>query len=195
MRFKTIREACEHWVRGFNAIPLNLIIKAYQDDFFENIHEITPKKYYCPECEEEYTEDEAENMDYLCNCLKPMSFEEWLMKEGYFNYDNYSNEDKEDIELEYEEYLDSFEQPILEITEDYADILPMCGVVWTFENKLDEDWAYEHLEEMANCGFRIYESDELGLFFGIDGAGYDFYTAHWIPLYIERGLQWHDEVA
>lgn len=195
MRFKTIREACEHWVRGFNAIPLNLIIKAYQDDFFENIHEITPKKYYCPECEEEYTEDEAENMDYLCNCLKPMSFEEWLMEEGYFNYDNYSDEDKEDIELEYEEYLDSFEQPVLEITEDYADILPMWGVVWTFENKLDEDWAYEHLEEMANCGFRIYESDELGLFFGIDGAGYDFYTAHWIPLYIKRGLQWHEEVT
>lgn len=27
---------------------------------------------------------------------------------------------------------------------------------------------------------------------GIDGAGYDFYEAHWIPLYEARGLHWHE---
>lgn len=27
---------------------------------------------------------------------------------------------------------------------------------------------------------------------GIDGAGYNFYEAHWLPLYNARGLQWHD---
>jgi len=51
------------------------------------------------------------------------------MEESYFNYDNYSDEDKEDIELEYEEYLDSFEQSILEITEYYTDMFPMWEVV------------------------------------------------------------------
>ena len=44
---------------------------------------------------------------------------------------------------------------------------------------------------MADCGFRIYESEEFGYFFGIDGAGYSFYEEHWIPLYKQRGLQWH----
>lgn len=25
------------------------------------------------------------------------------------------------------------------------------------------------------------------------GAGYSFYTEHWIPLYKARGLKWHDK--
>ena len=35
----------------------------------------------------------------------------------------------------------------------------------------------------------------FGYIFGIDGAGYDFYEDHWIPLYKERGIQWHDKEA
>ena len=45
---------------------------------------------------------------------------------------------------------------------------------------------------MSECGFRIYYSEKYGYFFGIDGAGYDFYEAHWIPLYKARGLKWHE---
>ena len=48
------------------------------------------------------------------------------------------------------------------------------------------------MQIMANCGFRIYESEDYGYIFGIDGAGYDFYEAHWIPLYKAIGLKWHD---
>ena len=39
----------------------------------------------------------------------------------------------------------------------------------------------------------MYKHEEFGYFFGIDGAGYDFYEAHWTPLYKARGLHWHDE--
>ena len=80
------------------------------------------------------------------------------------------------------------------INEKYPDgWLPMWGWMWTFSNNLDEYWAYNHLQDTVDCGFRIYESEELGLFFGIDGAGYSFMEEHWIPLYKARGLQWHDE--
>ena len=48
---------------------------------------------------------------------------------------------------------------------------------------------------MSDCGFRVYQHEEWGFFFGIDGAGYDFYSEHWIPLYKRRGLQWHDPAA
>lgn len=71
--------------------------------------------------------------------------------------------------------------------------LPMWGTMWTFGERIDEIWAEEHLQEMADCGFRIYETEELGILFGIDGAGYDFYESHWIPLYKARGLRWHNE--
>lgn len=48
---------------------------------------------------------------------------------------------------------------------------------------------------MSDCGFRVYQHEEWGFFFGIDGAGYDFYSEHWIPLYKRRGLRWHDPAA
>lgn len=73
--------------------------------------------------------------------------------------------------------------------------LPMWGTMWTFGSSLDSDWALRNIEAMRECGFWVYQSDELGVFFGINGAGYDFYEAHWVPLYKARGLQWHSETT
>ena len=74
------------------------------------------------------------------------------------------------------------------------DSLPMWGTMWQFGDSADDYWLEEMggIQIMSDCGFRIYESDEWGYFFGIDGCGYDFYEEHWIPLYKKRGLQWHD---
>ncbi len=74
------------------------------------------------------------------------------------------------------------------------DQLPIWGTMWSFGESLDNDWLEEKdgITQMSKCGFRIFKSEEFGYFFGIDGAGYDFYEAHWIPLYDERGLKWHD---
>lgn len=82
-----------------------------------------------------------------------------------------------------------------EIDVEHDDMLPMWGTMWAFADGFDKEWleSPEHLQAMANCGFRIYESEDYGYLFGIDGAGYDFYESHWIPLYKARGLQWHDK--
>lgn len=74
------------------------------------------------------------------------------------------------------------------------DFLPMWGTMWQFGDSCDDYWLSDDdgLQLMSDCGFRIYEHDEWGYFFGIDGAGYDFYEAHWIPAYRKRGLKWHD---
>lgn len=78
--------------------------------------------------------------------------------------------------------------------EEFGD-LPMWGCLWAFNDGLDKDWIEkeENLIKMAELGFKIYDSEDYGYVFGIDGAGYDFYEAHWIPLYKARGLRWHDE--
>lgn len=75
--------------------------------------------------------------------------------------------------------------------------LPMWGWLWSFGDSADDYWLEElgGIEKMSQCGFRIYENDEWGYFFGIDGCGYSFYEAHWIPLYKERDLLWHDPKA
>ena len=74
------------------------------------------------------------------------------------------------------------------------DGLPMWGTMWSFGDSIDEWWLENKngLKLMSECGFRIYHSEKYGYFFGIDGAGYDFYEAHWIPLYKARGLKWHE---
>ena len=73
--------------------------------------------------------------------------------------------------------------------------LPMWGTMWSFGDSADDWWLEEDegIRVMSECGFRIYEHEEFGYFFGIDGCGYDFYEVHWIPLYKKRGLKWHDE--
>ena len=79
--------------------------------------------------------------------------------------------------------------------DEYDDFLPMWSTMWTFGESLDEDWARENIRVMQDCGFRVYESEDFGIILGIDGAGYNFYESHWIPLYKARGLKWHNENA
>ena len=78
---------------------------------------------------------------------------------------------------------------------DFYNVLPAYARMWSFREPIDVAWLEERggLEVMSDCGFRIFESSVFGYFFGIDGANYDFYESHWIPLYKARGLHWHSE--
>ena len=96
--------------------------------------------------------------------------------------------------MEYSDYSDFLEiTPHDEDDEDFEYGLPMWSTMWAFGLRIDEDWARENLEEIGKCGFKIFESEDYGIVIGIDGAGYDFYEDHWIPLYDARGLKWHEE--
>lgn len=71
--------------------------------------------------------------------------------------------------------------------------IPMWGTMWSFSDWTDTYWLEElgGLEIMQNLGFCILQSYNYGYFFGLDAAGFDFYEAFWIPLYKQRGLEWH----
>lgn len=85
------------------------------------------------------------------------------------------------------------EDEVEDYGEQYGPVdVPMWGTVWMMDDMLDEEWIDANREEVMELGFTICENYEEGwLLLGIDGAGYDFYEAHWIPLYELRGLQWH----
>lgn len=70
----------------------------------------------------------------------------------------------------------------------HEDILPMYGWLWSFKDAYDIQWIEEFngVRVMSGCGFRVYRHKDWGYFFGIDGVGYDFYEAHWIPAYRVR---------
>ena len=65
------------------------------------------------------------------------------------------------------------------------------GYLFHPKNVIDEEWIRRNLDKVAECGFLVYNSEETGILLGIDGAGYDFYEAYWLPLYRARGLKWH----
>lgn len=165
----TIRDATERWVHEMNAIPQGMIEKLMNIGD-EDIHEVTEPavgdRVYCYQPLSEH-----------CGVIENI-YEDGLYHIQLDN-DSWTDADRDDFEVEYD------------------DALPMWGTMWSFDDSADDWWLEEDdgIKLMSECGFRIYESDEFGYFFGIDGAGYNFYDAHWIPLYKARGLQWHDPVA
>ena len=165
MKYKTIKEATEAWVREMNAIPQGMIERLACNDPEDWKEITTPSKY-----DKVYIFDDGEYGEIT-------GIDEETGE--YIIVLNSGNE----IRCEYEDF---------EV--EYYDHFPMWGTMWSFGDSVDDWWLEEKngIELMSECGFRIYESEEFGYFFGIDGGGYDFYEAHWIPLYKARGLQWHE---
>ena len=165
-------EAAHEWVNGFNAVPTQMIAKLMQADP-DDWHEVT-----CPTVGDQvYVFDTGfgEVIEiYHKTCCK-VKLENGSIWRGHMSK----------LEVEYE------------------DSLPMWGTMWSFGDSCDEYWLDKTERDgeggftngiaiMSQCGFRIFKSYEFGYFFGIDGAGYDFYESHWLPLYKARGLKWHN---
>ena len=170
----TIREAAEAWVHEMDAIPYAILDKLIRHVGVEEVEEVTPpSKYdqvYVFNLPEDYDGDETEGT--------------------IIRY-------KEDDDT-YIVQLDDGTELDLESTDfeihNRDDYLPMWGTLWSFSD-MDQDWAENNLQAVADCGFRIYYQEDYGYIIGVDGCGYDFYERHWIPLYKARGLHWHDEDA
>ncbi len=162
----TINEAAHEWVREFNAIQWGIIDKLMALDPDE-WHEVTVKsvgdRVYCYESGK-CGEITAYDVETEMYTVQLDNGDEVQIEESDMEADNYTT-------------------------------LPMWGTMWSFGDSADDWWLSDGngIRIMSQCGFRIYEHEEFGYFFGIDGAGYDFYEAHWIPLYKARGLRWHDE--
>lgn len=174
----TFSDAVSKWVTGFNAIPWGMIAKLMEVDI-DSWHELTsPSKgdrVYVYNLPEETPNGEpyegTESRGEIIDCYDHGTY---LVK----------MDDGESVLVKGDDF-----------DVERNDLLPMWGTMWQFEDFCDDYWLEEldGIRQMSECGFRIYEHDEWGYFFGIDGAGYDFYSAHWEPLYCARGLQWHDK--
>lgn len=167
----TLREAAELWVnRDMTRIPLSVVEKLCIISDYNDITEITPAVKYSKVWSNEHQEI-GEVVEIVEND------EGDLIATVEFKSGERHEVQLEDLSVENEEGL------------------PMWGTMWAFEDNCDSEWLddEENLRKMAECGFRIYESEDYGYIFGINGAGYSFYDEHWIPLYKARGLRWHDE--
>lgn len=173
MLYDTKLEACEEWVRGMNYIPTSVVEKLGTIGW---VNEITPPSLY--------------DRVYVLNNHEYGE----IIKTQYNGDDNL-----------YLVRLDSSEDIVLpadELQVDYESLMPMWGTMFEPE-EIDKEWitgeyCEPHLQEVADCGFRIYDTEDFGILLGIDGAGYSFYgteddPGHWLKLYDARGLKWHKE--
>lgn len=173
----TKRQAVEKMVDGFNAVKQSLIEKAYP--YCDGFDEITPQKIYVGDTVD-YVGDEYCLGDDTCLTVIGVHGDVLVLE--------LTNED--DVE-DYGQEIEVRRNECEWEENDYRDgWLPMWGWLWTVDS-FTEKWIYNNLEKMADLGFRIYEDEDAEIFIGIDGAGYDFYEEHWIPLYDAMGLQWH----
>jgi len=160
----TIKEAAEYWVCTMNAIPQDMLrcVMEHGDSYWQ---EVTLPSAGDRVYSYEHGEGEIRKV---------------LGENGPYK-----------VEFDNGEVAECEEGDISVI---YDTDLPMWGTMWSFGDSCDDWWLEEDdgLRKMSDCGFRIYYSDEYGYYYGIDGAGYDFYEYHWVPLYKARGLQWHD---
>lgn len=168
----TVSDAAHRWVNEFNRFPQDMISKLMSIEI-DSWHEVTEAAcgnrvyvYNLPDGCDDYS-----NTGEIENFLEDADVYLINLDDG-----NSVEVGRCDFEVEYDSYL------------------PMWGTMWQFGERADDYWLEElgGIQTMSDCGFRIYESDEWGYFFGIDGCGYDFFEAHWIPLYRKRGLHWHD---
>ena len=166
MKYERKIDAARAWVNEFDAIPYSIIEKLINANPDE-LNEITPPS--------------VGDRVYCFDCHE---YGEIIKAE----------EERITIELDNGDELTTSAAE-LEVQRD--DFLPMWGTLWSFNDSCDNYWLEEcgGLQMMANCGFRVYEQEDYTYIFGIDGAGYDFYEEHWLPLYEARGLRWHKEAT
>ena len=163
MKYPTKLEAAREWVRGFNAFPYSMI------DTLMREHPDDWREVTAPQ-----SGDQVWVYAGTCHTGELLGYD----KEA----DNYVIE------------LDNGDQVVCNAEDFEVEHfgLPMWGTLWQFDDSIDNEWLERHgIKSMSECGFRIYQSDDYGYFFGIDGAGYDFYEQHFLPLYDKRGLHWH----
>lgn len=171
MKYDTISDAAHAWVEQFNRIPQAVIEKLMRLDENE-IVEVTPPS----------------ESDRIC-----IWSGEYSGETGEIIGTPEDDDDLYLIRLDDDRQEVSVSKSEFDVERD--DLLPMWGTMWSFGDSCDDWWLEERdgLQKMADCGFRIYKQEDWGYIFGIDGAGYDFYESHWIPLYKARGLHWHKD--
>jgi hypothetical protein len=80
----------------------------------------------------------------------------------------------------------------------------MWGTMFLVNDPVDKRRIQVLLQPVAEEEDELYGSEEVGttgifafaideeVVLGINGAGYDFYEHHWIPLYEALGYAWHE---
>lgn len=171
MKYKTIREATEAWIREWDFIQKGLIQDAIREKAWV-WNELTPLTVGDSVCFWDATNLKGETYDDYGE-IEKVEGEKVVIRTSETGERVVA--DKDNVEVEGRDWF------------------PAWNTLFQPKDSADENFIRENLQKVADCGFRIYEHDDYGIYLGIDGAGYNFYEEHWIPLYKVAGMHWNDE--
>lgn len=168
-KYHEIKEHCmRRFNSEFNSIPLDVVEKYYDHELHDYIEQpsifIMRKEWWNSVVAEKQKEiEEQYNLDYgmLYPDDRPYESFEHYLEEEYYN-----------------EIMDYF----------YNEHYPMWGTVFEAKDSYVNDVVKENIDSLYEIGIVvIYEKGNLNCMLFINGAGYDFYEAHWIPMMIYFG--------
>ena len=139
----------------------------------------------------EFNFQQLDNIKILLdNCeyenIQDPSFE---IQAGYW-LNNYQTDDKELEEYSRkpdENYYSWLEEKYCDEISDCfqeAENYPMWNTLFEAKNNMMSEWIEEHVDELYKIGIGVMlGGDCLNNMLFMSGCGYDFYEAHWIPLF------------
>ena len=171
-RYRFIKAATEKFIqRDVDMIPTVLFeeLAKHREDQEEVLRLVDDSSHVCPHCGEEVEEGDA-ILDGDGDATNKLIFHHWECDS--------CNRDDESEDVTHEE-------------------LPHRGAVhgWPGAHCMCF-WVTNSLiaNKAAACGFLVYEpADFQGHILAIDGGGYDFHEAHWVPLYLALEFKWHED--
>lgn len=61
---------------------------------------------------------------------------------------------------------------------------PTWNCLWSFKDRLSDEWIEKHTAEVSALGFIIFENSEEGFYLGLDEGGFDFVSTFFKDLYL-----------
>jgi len=140
------------------------------------------------------------NHDVIKKCFNDCDFEyisePSLTIQAYHYFDCHGNEEKikkEFKESEEEDYgtwlQENYEDEIRDAWME-SEHYPMWSTLFEAKEGFLSEWIDNHVDELYGIGIGVMMGgDYFNSMLFIAGAGYNFYEAHWIPLYVDL-LRW-----
>lgn len=149
-----------YFKREFNTIPLDLLKEDYE--IINPSDELILEYYF-----DDYGNKDELIKDYLKeNKIKKKEFNVNHFNQTIIKSDEFENYKFEDFSLNHS---------------------PMWGYVFHCPNFYINS-QYMNTDMLYELGIGVLEHEDIGYCLFIGGAGYDFYEAHWIPLF--KKLNW-----
>lgn len=156
---RELKDNVENWVdRNFNFISLNVYETMAENMLFE------------------YIQQQDITVDML---------EDWLYSQDIEELAEEFGQDWQDVDdigaSEYtQDIIDRYRDEILEGSSD--ENYPLWNTLFEWRSEPPQ----EFIENGIDSGFGVIEGmDDFNTTFFVSGAGYSFYTQHWIPLYLK----------